>query len=142
MTVITAPSRPRIWPFFAWAAVGTGACVTVLGAFSVGLLVLPLVIAALIALLIWPGSRTSAALGLITGLGLVPLFVAYLNRGGPGNVCTTSPGGQSCITEWSPWPWLGAGLVLVALGAAAFAMLRARLSPAPPGPRPPRPGPG
>jgi hypothetical protein len=143
MTVITAPSRPRIWPFFAWAAVGTGAFFTVITGFTVGLLVLPLVVVALAALLIWPGSRTSAALGLISGLGLMPLLVAYLNRGGPGNVCTTTTAtSQSCTTEWSPWPWLAAGLVLVAVGAVAFGWLRARLSPAPSGPPPRRPGPG
>ena len=143
MTVLTAPSRPRIWPFFAWAAVGTGAFFTLITGFTVGLLVLPLVLVALAALLIWPGSRTSAALGLISGLGLMPLLVAYLNRGGPGNVCTTTATSQSCTTEWSPWPWLAAGLLLVAAGAVAFAWLRTRLSqPRPAAPRPRRPGPG
>jgi len=142
MTVITAPSRPRIWPFFAWAAVGTGAFFTLITGFTVGLLVLPLVLVALAALLIWPGSRTSAALGLISGLGLMPVVVAYLNRGGPGNVCTTTATSQSCTTEWSPWPWLAAGLLLIAAGAVAFARLRARLSSPNSGPRPPRPGPG
>ena len=150
---ITTVARPRIWPFFAWAAAGAGICLGPLTAFTpIGLFVLPVVIAALVALLLWPGSRTSAALGLISGLGLVPLVVAYLNRGGPGEVCTTSATSQSCTTEWSPWPWLGAGLALVTLGAVAFALLRARLSrprPVPPrvsrphpGPPPPRPDPG
>ncbi len=129
MTAITAPSRPRIWPFFAWTAIGVGICLGLLAAFTpIGLFVLPLVIVGLTALLIWPGSRTSAALGLISGLGLMPLVVAYLNRGGPGNVCTTTATSQSCTTEWSPWPWLAAGLLLIAVGAVAFAWLRARLS--------------
>ncbi|MGH3397085.1 MAG: hypothetical protein ACRDPO_20585 [Streptosporangiaceae bacterium] len=142
MAIVTAP-RPRIWPFFAWAAVGAGWCVALLGVLSIGLFVLPLVIGALIVLLVWPGGRTIAALGAVSGLGLVPLVVAYLNRGGPGDVCTTSAsGGQSCTTEWSPWPWLGAGLALVALGAVAFGLLRARLSQVPSAPPPPRPGPG
>jgi hypothetical protein len=142
MAITTAP-RPRIWPFFAWAALGAGMCLSLLAVLSIGLFVVPLVIGGLIALLVWPGSRTSAALGVISGLGLVPLFVAYLNRGGPGDVCTTSAtGGQSCTTEWSPWPWLGAGLALVALGAVAFGLLRARLTPPPSAPRPRRPGPG
>ena len=95
MAITTAP-RPRIWPFFAWAALGAGMCLSLLAVLSIGLFVVPLVIGGLIALLVWPGSRTSAALGVISGLGLVPLFVAYLNRGGPGDVCTTSAtGGQS-----------------------------------------------
>jgi hypothetical protein len=141
MATVTAP-KPRIWPFFAWAAVGAGVCLSVLAVLSIGLFVLPVVIAGLTALLIWPGSRTVAALGVVSGLGLIPLVVAYLNRGGPGNVCTTSAASQSCTTEWSPWPWFAAGLALVTLGAVAFALLRARLSPAPSGPPPLRPGPG
>jgi hypothetical protein len=142
MAITTAP-RPRIWPFFAWAALGAGICLSLLTVLSIGLFVVPFVVGGLIALLLWPGSRTSAALGVISGLGLVPLLVAYLNRGGPGDVCTTSAsGGQSCNTEWSPWPWLGAGLALVALGAVAFGLLRARLTAPPSARRPPRPGPG
>ena len=128
----TSPApKPRIWPFFAWAAAGAGICLGPLTAFTpIGLLVLPVVIAALgDTAADRPGSRTGRrAPGLSPGSDLVPLVVAYLNRGGPGDVCTASAASQSCTTEWSPWPWLGAGLALVTLGAVAFALLRARLS--------------
>jgi hypothetical protein len=137
-----ATARMRIWPFLAWAAVGAGTCLAFLTAFTIGIFVMPLVIAATITLLRWRGGRTVTAVGVISGLGLVPLYVAYLNRGGPGDVCSTSTGGQICITEWSPWPWFTAGVALIALGVAAFALLRSRLSPRPSGPgrRPPPPG--
>jgi hypothetical protein len=127
-TTATTRPRPLLWPFFAWAAAGAGACVAVLSALSTGVFVTPLVIAATAALLRWPRSRTSAALGAVSGLGLVLLYVAGLNRGGPGEVCSTIPGGQTCVTQWSPWPWFGAGIALFTLGITAFTLSRSRIS--------------
>ena len=120
---VTTGSRPLVWPFFAWAAVGAGACVAVLSVPSIGVFVAPPVIAAAVFLLRWPRSRTTAMFGAASGLGLVLLYVAYLNRGGPGDVCSTTASGQSCVTEWSPWPWLAAGIALFAFGVAAFVLL-------------------
>lgn len=126
-TAKTGP-RPLIWPFFAWAAVGAAACVAVLSALSIGVFVAPVVIIAVFALLRWPRSRTIAWFGAVSGAGLVLLYIAYLNRGGPGEVCSTIPGGESCNTEWSPWPWFGAGVALAVFGVAAFALFRSRIS--------------
>jgi hypothetical protein len=133
--------RPS-WPFLAWAAVGAGACLALLTALTIGIFILPLMAAAAIALLAWRGGRTVTAVGVIAGLGLVPLYVAYLNRGGPGSVCSASTAGQACTDEWSPWPWLAAGTVLIVLGVGAFALLRSRISPPPADSGRPRPGPG
>jgi hypothetical protein len=59
--------------------------------------------------------------GVISGLGVPLLYVAFLNRHGPGTICTTSHnGGQSCVDELNAWPWFAFGLVLVALGAVVF----------------------
>jgi hypothetical protein len=131
--------RVPVWPFVAWAAVGASACLALLTVFTVGVFILPVTIVAAIALLWWRGSRTIAAIGMISGFGLVPLYVAYLNRGGPGDVCTASGGGQSCLTEWSPWPWFIAGAVMVALGITVFVGVRNALSPSPAGPGQPPP---
>jgi len=132
----------RAWPFLAWAAVGAGACLTLLTVFTIGIFVLPLVIAATVTLLRWRGGRTVTAVGVISGLGLVPLYVAYLNRGGPGDVCSSAAAGQICTTEGSPWPWFAAGVALIIAGVAAFALLRSRISPRPGRPGRPRPRPG
>jgi hypothetical protein len=71
--------------------------------------------------------------GLVSGLGLPVLYVAFLNRDGPGDVCRTfADGGQSCRQEWSPWPWLAIGAGLVIGGALLFAWTRPRALPAPP----------
>jgi hypothetical protein len=132
--------RVRTWPFFAWAVVGAGLCLALVTVWTIGIFVLPLVIAAVVGLLAWGGSRTIAAVGVVSGLGLVPLYLAFLNRGGPGDICSSSAGGQSCITEWSPWPWLIAGILLVCGGAILFAWLRHVTGP-PATPPPARSGP-
>jgi hypothetical protein len=116
--------RVRTWPFFAWAVVGAGGGLALAAVSTIGIFVVPVVLAATAGLLLWPGSRTVAAVGVLSGLGLVPLYIAFLNRGGPGDVCSTSAGGQSCTTEWSPWPWLIAGVLLVCGGGFLFAWLR------------------
>lgn len=135
-------ARPAIWPFAAWAVVGAGACLALLTAFTIGIFVLPLVMAATIALLRWRRTCNVAAVGLVSGLGLVPLYVAYLNRGGPGEICSTTAQGQECTTAWSPWPWLVVGLLLIGAGIVVFSALRSGFSPWSAGPWRRRPPPG
>lgn len=124
------------WRWFAaWMTVGAIASFTVLGAFSVlGLIALP--IAALVA---WPTvrrSRGAGASGILTGLGIPCLYVAYLNRQGPGNVCTYyADGGQSCVQEYNPLLWAGAALVLIATGLFIFTFQRRRKHTIPSGSR-------
>ncbi len=125
-TPVPAPGQVRgAWPgFAAWAGVGALYTVSLLGALSIGLFVLPIAVVATLLLVRWHSAGASVA-GVIAGLGLPLLLVAYLNRSGPGTVCTTtSGGGESCTDEWNPWPWLIAALALLAMGIAAFLLLR------------------
>jgi hypothetical protein len=121
---MTTAVRPSPWPFLAWAAVGAGFCVAALTLFTIGIIVLPLSILALIALLVWRGGRNTTATGLLSGGALVALYVGYLNRGGPGEVCSTTATEQHCVSEWSPWPWLAAGVLLLATSIGLFLRLR------------------
>lgn len=117
------------WAWFGgWSVAGACWVVTILGALSIGIFVLPAAIVVTVGL---ATRRTSAVggPGVISGAGLPLLYVAYLNRGGPGNVCTTLGGGQSCVQEWSPWPWLALGVVLAAVGVVVFVTRRARRGP-------------
>jgi hypothetical protein len=116
--------RPLAWPFFAWVAVGAAACVAVLSVLSIGVFVAPFVVAAAVFLLRWLRGRTVAVFGAVSGVGLALLYVGYLNRGGPGEVCSTTASSQSCVTEWSPWPWFVAGIALFAIGIAACTFFR------------------
>jgi hypothetical protein len=92
----------------------------VLGAMSIGILILPFAVLATVLVARRPAAAMGAP-GLVSGLGLPFLFIAYLNRDGPGNVCHgTGDGGTSCVEEWTPWPWLLAGGALLLLGVFMF----------------------
>lgn len=116
--------KPKWWSFFAWPLVGAALAVSVLGAMTIGLFVLPFATAGLLALLRWGGNRKSS-IGLISGVGLPFLYIALLNRGGPGMVCSSyKNGGQACTEEYSPWPFILIGAVLVAVGVILFVRSR------------------
>jgi len=102
--------------FLAWAAVGVGfgLAVSVLGVFAVPLALLAT------ALLIILHHADRSAFGLLVGMGLLSLYVAYVQRKGPGTVTwhtATASGSQEYL---DPRPWLAAGIVLVAAGIAAY----------------------
>jgi hypothetical protein len=55
------------------------------------------------------------------------LYIAYLNRDGPGNVCTAyAHGGQSCTQEYSPLFWAGVAAALITTGLIMFMVQRHR----------------
>ncbi|MFJ1970915.1 hypothetical protein ACIO93_19770 [Streptomyces sp. NPDC087903] len=111
-------SSSRPW-FLAWLAIGAAAGLGVLTILTIGLYLLLISVAA--ALAVAARRRSAVGLpGLLSGVGLPLLYVAYLNRQGPGTVCTTTATGQSCVDEWSPWLWLAAGVVLFLAGAVWF----------------------
>jgi hypothetical protein len=112
-----------MWLFALWASAGAALCLAVLAAPTIGAFVLPVAVAALVALLAWQRSRNHSAAGLLAGAGTLLFYVAYLNRGGPGTVCTTSASSTECMDEFSPWPWLAAGLLLVAGATCVFLLL-------------------
>jgi len=114
-----APARPGAGMFLGWAAVGACVSAAVLTPFTIGPFVL---VAAAVgaAVLVWRRGLSISCAGLLSGAGLVLLYAGYLNRGGPGQVCGTTATGQSCVSEWSPWPWLAAGALLIAAGVGVF----------------------
>ena len=122
----TLSGLPWVW-FTAWLLVGAGYAVSLIGIASIGLFVLPLPVLATV-LLIRRQPATSGLPGLISGLGVPLLYVAYLNRAGPGTICSAVTGGQQCTDEWSPWPWLAVGVILLGLGVAAFVGRQRRAS--------------
>ena len=111
--------RPWNW-FLAWLVVGGIWAFALISLPSVGLLVLPIALAATV--LLARRSHWAGVLGLVSGLGLPPLYVAYLNRQGPGNICTSFSSGQSCVQEYSPWPWLTGAVLLITVGFGFFVL--------------------
>ncbi|MDQ6935137.1 MAG: hypothetical protein M3130_07625 [Actinomycetota bacterium] len=95
--------------------------------YGVGLLAiltigLPLLLLAVVGSLLLAKKQPPRAtlFGLVAGLGFPMFYLALLNRGGPGTVCTTTATGESCADESNPWLWLVIGFVLLAGGVAGF----------------------
>lgn len=108
-------SGAATWPgFAAWLLVGAA-----LGFAIVSFVVLALPLVIVVALLaLRPGLRRSG-FGLVSGLGVVPLYVAFLQRRGPGTVCWHTATASGCDEYLNPWPWLVIGLTLVSIGVVA-----------------------
>jgi hypothetical protein len=111
--------------FVGWMLIGAAGALGVLTPFTIGSWLLVAVAVASIALALTVGGGPELT-GLVAGAGVVPLYVAWLNRSGPGTICTPLDGGESCVDEWSPWPWLVVGLGLVVAGVLVYRSLRAR----------------
>lgn len=69
--------------------------------------------------------RNSSTLAVVAGIGTSILYLAWLNRGGPGEVCQTSGTTTACVDAWNPWPFVAVGGLLVAV-AVLLAWWRAR----------------
>jgi hypothetical protein len=110
--------RPGGWGwFFVWTLLGSAAA---LGAISLGpLLILPV---ALLGVVLWrrPMVRRSAC-GLLAGAGILLLYVAWVQRDGPGTTCWHTATASGCDQHLNPLPWLVLGIVLVVAGFVAHA---------------------
>lgn len=106
-----------------WACIGAGYAFGALSMLTIGLAVVAASLLATLAAARWLRGAGGLS-GLLCGVALPLLYVALLNRQGPGEVCTSSAGGTTCTDERSPWPWLAAGLLLIAVALAVFARCR------------------
>jgi hypothetical protein len=110
---VARSSRPPTWAAFAgWAALGVIAGFSAVS-FPTGL-ILPIVIA-----VVWVKVRPAAGrswIGLLSGVGTVFLFIAYVQRRGPGTVCWQTASAAGCDEYLDPIPWLVVGVALVVTG--------------------------
>lgn len=112
------------WAFLLWSAAGAGGVLGLLTILTIGRFLLPLTALLSLAFLLWPRMRNESVIGVGVGLGGLVLYVAYLNRGGPGTVCKTTATSSSCVDEWSPWPWLVVGALLIVSSITLFVLVR------------------
>jgi hypothetical protein len=108
-----------VW-FMAWAVAGA---VLALGFASFALWVV-LVPVGLILLLVLVRVRTAhgSAFGLLSGIGVSLLVIAYIQRDGPGTTCWRTATGGGCDQHLDPRPWLAAGILFVVGGLVAQSM--------------------
>jgi len=104
--------------FAAWIVVG---CALALGAISFAVGPLVFIPAGVIAVLMLrkPAARRSAY-GAAIGIGLLLLFVAYVNREGPGTTCWENGTTMGCGEHLNPLPWLLLGVAFVTGGLVAY----------------------
>ena len=106
--------------FSAWAVVGAGAA---LAAVSLGpILALP--IAAIAVVMISRPSIRGSAFGLLAGVGVILLYVAYVQRHGPGTTCWRNATSSGCDQHLNPIPWLVLGLACLIGGVVGQAKRR------------------
>jgi hypothetical protein len=105
------------WAFWLWAVIGVGFG---FGISVIGLVTIPASALASIFLLSRPGLRASVY-GVLVGVGIPLLAVAYMNREGPGTVCHPFDAGRGvqCDDLYDPRKWAGVGLALVVAGLLA-----------------------
>ena len=103
--------------FWAWALLGSA---TALAAISLG----PILLAPVVVIAWLMASRSSirrSAVGLLSGAGALLLYVAWVQRAGPGTTCWQTQTASGCDQHLNPWPWLIAGIGLFVGGIAAHA---------------------
>ena len=108
--------------FLAWMAVGFG---IVFGFFLFSVFVLAAAVLVGVLAALQPGLRRGA-LGLLAGAGAIFLWVAWVQRRGPGTVYWHTATASGSDQYLDPRPWLAAGVVLVVGGVAAHVWLTAR----------------
>lgn len=115
----------RDWvSFLLWLFVGAGAVLGLVGIASIGVFVRPATVVVLVAAILYSKGRGAA--GLLLGAGLVLLYVAFLHRQGPGEVCASDAVSTTCVDQLNPWPFLAVGAILALLGIGLQALARRR----------------
>jgi hypothetical protein len=122
------PRRPTVpWAStLVWGLVGVLVAFGIAGLASIGLFLLAGAAVVLALALATPALRSPAAPGFVVGLSTAPLYLAWLNRDGPGLVCTTTADSVSCADQWSPWPFVAVGLLFAVAGLTLLALTRRR----------------
>jgi hypothetical protein len=106
-----------------WVLVVVAPLLQFTGIFSLlGLFTLPMAAGAAIVLLARPDWMRGWAI-MLCAAAVAPLLTTWLNKDGPGRICSSLPSDPagSCIDQLSPWPWLA--VAALSLGAAGVLLL-------------------
>jgi hypothetical protein len=108
------------WGFWLWVPIGAGLAFGFLS--FIGFVTF--VPALILGVFMWRRPRLRrSAYGIIAGVGVPLIAIAYINREGPGTVCHTIDRtmGTKCEELADPRKWLAAGILFVAAGLVAQA---------------------
>ena len=100
-----------------WALVGLLAA---LGFVSLSVLALAPAVVTAVVLASRPVIRRSA-FGLLSGMGVLLLVVAWVQRSGPGTTCWQTATASGCDQHLNPLPWLFGGVALLTAGVIGHA---------------------
>ena len=125
--VTQGDARRRLAWFAVWLVVGAALAFSVLDGVAFGFFLFPFAVAAVV-LLIVRHRLDRSAWGLLCGVGLLSLYVAYVERKGPGTVYWHTATASGYDTYPDPRPWFVAGLLLIVVGVTAFVWHRRRLA--------------
>ena len=128
---VTLTAERPWWPYLLWVAVGALVGLGVVGILSIGVFALGVALLLAITGLMLPASRSSAAVAMVPGLGVMPLLVGLSNLGGPDERCSSTATSMSCSELLNPWPFLIPGLVLTIGGGWCAWRIRTAGSTAP-----------
>ena len=95
--------------FWAWAVVGCGGALSALVLGPLALVSAPLAGA----IMVTGQRRRTCAPGVLAGIGGVLLYVAFVQRAGPGTSCWHTATAGGCDQHSDPFAWLAAGALLV-----------------------------
>lgn len=107
--------RVPVWRYAWWLVVGAlaGTGIAALLSIGVALLLLAGVLAVIGAHT--PALRNRSMSAIPAGVGLAVLYLAWLNRDGPGNVCKSTGITTTCTDQVRPWPFVAVAVALVAV---------------------------
>ena len=104
--------------FWAWALVGFAAALGFVSFLGVLVLGPAAIVAAVMAS--HPTIRSSA-FGFVSGAGVLLVYIAWVQRAGPGTTCWHTATASGCDGHLNPLPWLAAGVALTAAGVVGHA---------------------
>ncbi len=117
--------RRPAWTYAWWVVVGGVIGLGLVGILTIGIFLLPVGLVLLTVGLVHPKLRNESAVASLAGLGLPALYVAWLNRDGPGSVCTSD--GVTCADQWSPWPFVAVAVALLVASVVLLQLIRRSL---------------
>ena len=114
---------PRLWPAAWWALCGALSAFGTVALLTIGL---PFLLAGSVmgfVGMLRPRLRNESAAFAMVGAAVVPAYLAWLNRGGPGEVCHNTATTTSCAEAWNPWVFVVFAVLLAAGGVVLFKLI-------------------